>query len=98
MCINLNSFLKGEFFFQLAVTASNRLKVPTILLFIKFIGLLGPTNRKERLLKDLELEGKIFYDRLRSPVGKKIGGRGPAAIALEIAAELQSYFHNNKKY
>ena len=65
---------------------------------IKFIGLLGPANRKERLLKDLKLESKMFHDRLRSPVGKKIGGRGPAAIALEIAAELQSYFHNNKKY
>ena len=64
---------------------------------IKFIGLLGPTQRKERLLKDLKLESKSLHGRLRSPVGKKIGGRGPAAIALEIAAELQSYFHTIKK-
>ena len=63
---------------------------------INFIGLLGPTQRKERILKDLKLAGKSLDNRLRSPVGKKIGGRGPAAIALEIAAELQSYFHTTK--
>jgi len=63
---------------------------------INFIGLLGPSQRKERILKDLKLESKSLDNRLRSPVGKKIGGRGPAAIALEIAAELQSYFHTTK--
>jgi len=63
---------------------------------INFIGLLGPTQRKERILKDLRLADKSLDNRLRSPVGKKIGGRGPAAIALEIVAELQSYFHTTK--
>ena len=33
----------------------------------------------------------LLDGRLRAPVGKRIGGRGPAAIALEIAAELQEY-------
>tara|TARA_B100001059_G_C17832123_1_gene585372 strand:+ start:2716 stop:3600 length:885 start_codon:yes stop_codon:yes gene_type:complete len=63
---------------------------------IKFIGLLGPLHRRERILKDLKFEAQALDGRLRGPVGKKIGGRGPAAIALEIAAELQSYFHKSK--
>lgn len=57
-----------------------------------FIGLLGPPHRRERLLDELGKETACLLDgRLRAPVGKRIGGRGPAAIALEIAAELQEY-------
>ena len=57
-----------------------------------FIGLLGPPHRRKRLLDDLGEETACLLDgRLRAPVGKRIGGRGPAAIALEIAAELQEY-------
>lgn len=59
---------------------------------IKFIGLLGPPHRRDRLLDEMgDARGKLD-GRLRSPVGKRIGGRGPAAIALEVAAELQEYF------
>ena len=59
---------------------------------IAFIGLLGPPHRRERLLDDLGGETAGLLDgRLRSPVGRRIGGRGPAAIALEITAELQEY-------
>jgi xanthine dehydrogenase accessory factor len=58
---------------------------------IAFMGLLGPRRRRELLLS--EIGGSAdFESRLRSPVGMKIGGRGPGAIALEIAAELQAYF------
>jgi xanthine dehydrogenase accessory factor len=57
-----------------------------------FIGLLGPAHRRERLLDDLGAETACLLEgRLRAPVGRRIGGRGPAAIALEIAAELQEY-------
>ena len=57
-----------------------------------FIGLLGPPRRRERLLEELGDAAAGLGNRLRSPVGVKIGGRGPAAIALEIAAELQAFF------
>ena len=59
---------------------------------IKFIGLLGPPHRRDRLLDELGDARDKLDGRLRSPVGKRIGGRGPAAIALEVAAELQEYF------
>ena len=59
---------------------------------LEFIGLLGPPHRRDRLLGEIgEAAGKLGK-RLRAPVGRQIGGRGPAAIALEITAELQSHF------
>ena len=59
---------------------------------IQFIGLLGPPHRRDRLLDEMGAARDKLDGRLRSPVGKRIGGRGPAAIALEVAAELQEYF------
>jgi len=57
-----------------------------------FVGLLGPPHRRDRLLDEIGDARKQLAGRLHSPVGKRIGGRGPAAIALEVAAELQQYF------
>lgn len=59
---------------------------------VDFIGLVGPPQRRDRLMADLGEKAELFGDRLRAPVGTQIGGRGPAAIALEIVAELQAYF------
>jgi xanthine/CO dehydrogenase XdhC/CoxF family maturation factor len=59
---------------------------------VEFVGLLGPPHRRDRLLRELGGDADKLSGRLRGPVGKRIGGRGPAAIALEIAAELQAYF------
>jgi xanthine/CO dehydrogenase XdhC/CoxF family maturation factor len=58
----------------------------------KFVGLLGPPHRRDRLLSEIGDDADKLGDRLHAPVGNRIGGRGPAAIALEIAAELQSTF------
>jgi len=57
-----------------------------------FIGLLGPPHRRDRLLGEIGDDADKLGDRLHAPVGKQIGGRGPAAVALEIAAELQATF------
>lgn len=59
---------------------------------VRFVGLLGPPHRRDRLLGEIGAAAGVLGSRLRSPVGKHIGGRGPAAIALEVAAELQEYF------
>jgi xanthine dehydrogenase accessory factor len=59
---------------------------------IDFVGLIGPPKRRDRLLSELGSRAALLSDRLRAPVGTQIGGRGPAAIALEIVAELQAYF------
>lgn len=56
---------------------------------VAYIGLLGPANRRARLLADLGDDGKDLGERLHGPAGLDIGGRGPAAIALSIIAEVQ---------
>ena len=35
----------------------------------------------------------LLVPRLRSPVGLRLGGQGPEAIALSIAAQLQAWRH-----
>jgi xanthine dehydrogenase accessory factor len=63
---------------------------------MKYIGILGPRRRTERLLGDiapgLELTPAECLARLHTPVGLDLGGHSPAAIALAIAAELQAVF------
>jgi xanthine dehydrogenase accessory factor len=59
---------------------------------IPFVGLLGPRRRREDLFKLLSpLQRRSLEPRLRSPVGLDLGGRGPEAIALSIAAQLQAW-------
>ena len=59
---------------------------------IPFIGLLGPMRRKDDLFRVLPVAARdALQPRLRSPVGLKLGGQGPEAIALSIAAQLQAY-------
>ena len=59
---------------------------------IAFIGLLGPNRRREDLFRVLPLATReALLPRLHSPVGLKLGGHGPEAIALSIAAQLQAY-------
>lgn len=61
---------------------------------IPFIGLLGPVRRREDLLRVLPAHlHALLAPRLRSPIGLKLGGQGPEAIALSIAAQLQAWHH-----
>lgn len=61
---------------------------------IPFIGLLGPGRRRDDLFTVLPPETRASLSRrLRSPVGLGLGGRGPEAIALSIAAQLQAWRH-----
>ena len=56
---------------------------------MRYVGLLGPVARRDRLLSELGADGRPLVGRLRGPAGIDIGGRGPAAIALSIVAEVQ---------
>jgi xanthine dehydrogenase accessory factor len=60
---------------------------------VGYVGLLGPRERRDELLGRLTPEQRAALDgRLRAPVGLKLGGEGPEAIALAIAAEMQQAF------
>lgn len=59
---------------------------------VAFVGLLGPPRRRDDLLKLLHArEREALLPRLHAPVGLDLGGQGPEAIALSIAAQLQAW-------
>jgi xanthine dehydrogenase accessory factor len=57
-----------------------------------YVGLLGPIARRDALLAELGAAAERLRPRLHAPVGLDLGGSGPEAIALAIAAELQQVF------
>jgi len=59
---------------------------------IGYVGLLGPHDRREKLLADLGSDADKLRDRLHGPAGLDLGGRGPAPIALAIVAEMQKHW------
>lgn len=58
---------------------------------IPYIGLLGPTVRRERMMTQLGPLAARLRGRLRSPVGLDLGADSPESIALAIAAEIQAH-------
>jgi xanthine dehydrogenase accessory factor len=64
---------------------------------IRYLGLLGPPARRERLLADLgEAAASSLRPRLRSPVGLDLGGRAPESVALCIVAEIHAQLHGRR--
>ena len=63
---------------------------------LKYLGILGPKKRTNRLLQDLKAEDCIFppEQELNSPVGLDIGADNPEEIALSIIAEIQAVIKN----
>jgi xanthine/CO dehydrogenase XdhC/CoxF family maturation factor len=60
----------------------------------RYLGILGPKKRTEKLLQDLDAE-KITYskqqlEKLYAPVGIDVGADTPEEIALSIIAEIQT--------
>jgi xanthine/CO dehydrogenase XdhC/CoxF family maturation factor len=56
---------------------------------IPYLGLLGPPERKQRLLSELGERGAALRERLHGPAGLNLGGRGAEVIALSIIAQIQ---------
>jgi xanthine dehydrogenase accessory factor len=64
---------------------------------IPYIGLLGPAQRREKLLSDLgDAEAGSLRARLHAPVGLPLGGRTPESIALAIVAEIHAFVHRGE--
>lgn len=63
---------------------------------IGYLGLLGPTQRRDRLLADLARQqgkGGAAQPTPRGPAGLDLGGRSPHEIALAVVAEIQAALH-----
>ena len=57
---------------------------------VRFVGLLGPVERKTRLLDELGELGAQLENRVFGPVGFDIGAETPESIALSIAAQIHA--------
>jgi xanthine/CO dehydrogenase XdhC/CoxF family maturation factor len=57
---------------------------------IRFIGLLGPAHRKDRLLQNLDVDASQLSGRIFGPVGLDIGAETPEEIALSIMAGIHA--------
>ena len=60
---------------------------------IPYVGLLGPTARRQRLQAELTQTGCRAMS-IASPIGLDIGASGPHEIALAIVAEIQAHLTN----
>ena len=62
----------------------------------RYVGVMGPRKRTERMLGELAADGEAFRlgeedrERLYSPAGLDIGANSPAEIALSIIAEMRA--------
>ncbi|MDH5499530.1 MAG: XdhC family protein [Gammaproteobacteria bacterium] len=55
---------------------------------IRYVALLGPPNRRVRLITELGDKASALQGRLHGPAGMDIGASGPASIALSIVAQM----------
>ena len=67
-----------------------------------YIGQLGPRYRTERLIKEIRAinaDPSVLEDgvnKLHYPIGYKLGGDGPEALALSIMAEINAVMHEQR--
>lgn len=61
---------------------------------LRYLGLLGPKKRADKIVDDLKRGGQQITDeeraRLHAPVGLDLGADSPEQVALSIVAEIQS--------
>ena len=57
---------------------------------VGYLGVLGPRDRRDRLLAALGEAGKSLQGRLMGPVGLDIGADDPESIALSLLAEIHA--------
>lgn len=58
-----------------------------------YIGQLGPRDRTERLLADMDAAHLPALDRLHYPMGLDLGGDNPESVAMAILAEIAAVFN-----
>jgi xanthine dehydrogenase accessory factor len=58
---------------------------------LRYIGMLGPRHRTERILAHLRTEGPVDSTRVFGPVGLDIGTDGAEQVALAVLAEMLAF-------
>ena len=63
---------------------------------LKYIGLLGPETRKQKVLLMADLSEALLPTLLHGPMGLDIGGELPESIALSILSEIHAVLEDKK--
>ncbi len=63
---------------------------------LKYLAMLGPAHRRERVLKKAELTCKDVNCFFSAPAGLALGGELPESIALSILSQCHGVFHQAK--
>ena len=61
-----------------------------------YLGLIGPSKRRERVMEPLDDDGRLPARKIFGPAGLDIAAETPEEIALSIAAEIQSVFRGGR--
>lgn len=64
-------------------------------LHLPYVGLLGPIQRRDRLLRELSHETEFspaFLEALHAPIGLRLGDRSSPGIAVAILSEILQHF------
>jgi xanthine/CO dehydrogenase XdhC/CoxF family maturation factor len=61
----------------------------------KYIGMLGPGHRTQRVLDSAGLTPKDLSTPLANPIGLRLGGELPESIALSILSEAHAFIENS---
>ncbi|MCU4674080.1 XdhC family protein [Catenovulum sp. 2E275] len=64
----------------------------------EFIGLLGPINRRDKVLKQAEIKLTDLPVSLNAPVGLNIGGQLPESIALSALSQCHSVLYQKSAH
>lgn len=62
----------------------------------RYVGLLGPAARRERIAAELGASAEALRSRLRGPVGLDLGAQTPEAIALAIVSEIHAWLAHRR--
>lgn len=57
----------------------------------KWVGLLGPVHRTDRVLSEANLTRSQLCNSLSNRMGLRLGGELPESIALSVVAEIHAY-------
>lgn len=55
---------------------------------VRYVGMLGPRQRTERIIRDLSVIGTVDESRIYGPVGLDIGTDGAEQVALSVIGEI----------
>jgi xanthine dehydrogenase accessory factor len=78
-------------------TVTDSVTAPSYQRRFPYLGLLGPTHRKNRVLELAGAQAQALDERIKGPMGLDIGGDSPESVALSVVADIHRYLFAPEK-